>query len=157
MNLLQNMLFLPWWFMATSPTSPNPFIPLFYLHNLVNKCFIKKAQSTSLLLPCVACRCHSWSMGNDFSRQSSRCYGPLESVYVGNRLWMNLILRVLSMRRCRCSWVESMDGYSAFRSPFSLRYKWGSQAMCHNFSEAKKVVTWRKLWVWLARSEKVSC
>jgi len=43
---------------------------------------------------------------------------------------------------------------SAFRSPFSARY--ASPEMSFNFSEQKKFSTWRQLWIFLAKSEKVS-
>lgn len=50
----------------------------------------------------------------------------------------------------------SMSGadssFEAYRSPLSARY--ASEAMAYNFSEAKKFITWRRLWVWLAKAEK---
>lgn len=42
---------------------------------------------------------------------------------------------------------------SSYRSPFSARY--ASPEMSYNFSELKKFSTWRQLWVYLAKAEKV--
>jgi len=42
---------------------------------------------------------------------------------------------------------------SAYRSPFSARY--ASSEMSFLFSELKKFSTWRQLWVYLAKAEKV--
>jgi len=42
---------------------------------------------------------------------------------------------------------------SSYRSPFSARY--ASPDMSFNFSEMKKFSTWRRLWVYLAKAEKV--
>lgn len=41
--------------------------------------------------------------------------------------------------------------YSDYRSPFASRY--ASREMRFNFSEQQKIVTWRKLWVYLAKAE----
>lgn len=52
------------------------------------------------------------------------------------------------------------QGYSAndasceYRSPFSSRY--ASKEMQYNFSDKKKFSTWRKLWTYLAKAEKVT-
>ena len=43
---------------------------------------------------------------------------------------------------------------SAYRSPLSARY--ASPEMSSNFSEFKKFSTWRQLWVYLAKAEKVN-
>ena len=43
--------------------------------------------------------------------------------------------------------------YCTYRSPFSTRY--ASQEMLHNFSEMKKFSTWRSLWYFLAKAQKV--
>lgn len=42
----------------------------------------------------------------------------------------------------------------AYRSPLVSRY--ASPEMSYNFSEMKKFSTWRRLWLWLATSQKVS-
>ena len=42
---------------------------------------------------------------------------------------------------------------STYRSPLSARY--ASPEMSFNFSEMKKFATWRQLWVYLAKAEKV--
>ena len=43
--------------------------------------------------------------------------------------------------------------HSVYRSPLTSRY--ASPEMAFNFSENKKFSTWRKLWLFLAKSEKV--
>lgn len=43
--------------------------------------------------------------------------------------------------------------HSVYRSPLTSRY--ASPEMAFNFSEDKKFSTWRKLWLFLAKSEKV--
>lgn len=43
--------------------------------------------------------------------------------------------------------------YCSYRSPLTSRY--ASQEMQYNFSEMKKFSTWRRLWLYLARAEKV--
>jgi hypothetical protein len=42
-----------------------------------------------------------------------------------------------------------------FKSPLAQRYKHGTESMAFNFSDYKKFVTWRRLWLWLARAQKV--
>lgn len=44
--------------------------------------------------------------------------------------------------------------YCAYRSPLGTRY--ASKEMQYNFSDHKKFSTWRKLWIYLAKAEKVS-
>ena len=41
-----------------------------------------------------------------------------------------------------------------YRSPLTARY--ASPEMSYNFSDVKKFTTWRKLWIYLAESQKVS-
>ena len=43
--------------------------------------------------------------------------------------------------------------FSKYRTPLVSRY--ASPEMAYNFSEMKKFTTWRHLWTWLARAEKV--
>ena len=45
------------------------------------------------------------------------------------------------------------DGRSKFRSPLSARYS--TKEMSYNWSEMKKFSTWRRLWICLAKAEKV--
>ena len=40
-----------------------------------------------------------------------------------------------------------------YRTPLVSRY--ASPEMAYNFSDMKKFSTWRKLWTWLAKAEKV--
>ena len=43
--------------------------------------------------------------------------------------------------------------FSKYRTPLVSRY--ASPEMAYIFSEMKKFTTWRQLWTWLARAEKV--
>ncbi|KAF9823314.1 hypothetical protein SFRURICE_019123 [Spodoptera frugiperda] len=43
--------------------------------------------------------------------------------------------------------------YCNYRSPLSTRY--ASKEMQYNFSDQKKFSTWRKLWIYLAKAEKL--
>ena len=43
--------------------------------------------------------------------------------------------------------------FQKYRTPLVSRY--ASPEMAYNFSEMKKFSTWRKLWTWLAKAEKV--
>ena len=47
-----------------------------------------------------------------------------------------------------------VDVHSRYRSALSARY--ASPEMSYNFSEQKKFSTWRQLWIYLAKSEKVN-
>jgi hypothetical protein len=47
----------------------------------------------------------------------------------------------------------SLDDRSKYRSPLVSRY--ASVEMSFNFSEVKKFSTWRRLWFWLAKCQKV--
>ena len=47
----------------------------------------------------------------------------------------------------------SLDDRSKYRSPLVSRY--ASAEMSFNFSEMKKFSTWRRLWFWLAKCQKV--
>lgn len=46
------------------------------------------------------------------------------------------------------------ERYDIYQSALSTRY--ASKEMSNNFSDFKKFSTWRKLWVYLAKAEKVS-
>lgn len=48
---------------------------------------------------------------------------------------------------------SSIDDRSKYRSPLVSRY--ASAEMSYNFSEVKKFSTWRRLWFWLAKCQKV--
>ena len=50
---------------------------------------------------------------------------------------------------------ERPDELHKYRSPLVSRY--ASAEMAFNFSERKKFSTWRKLWLWLAKAQQVSC
>lgn len=50
--------------------------------------------------------------------------------------------------------AKSDSMHSKYRSPLTSRY--ASPEMAYNFSEDKKFSTWRKLWLYLAKAEKVS-
>ena len=51
--------------------------------------------------------------------------------------------------------IPNNDEYQKYRSPLSARY--ASPEMSQNFSDMKKFSTWRQLWVYLAKAEKVRC
>ena len=51
--------------------------------------------------------------------------------------------------------TATMSEVMTYQSPLSQRYRVGSEGMAQNFSEYKKIVTWRKLWSWLARAFQV--
>lgn len=46
------------------------------------------------------------------------------------------------------------EAYEIYQSALSKRY--ASKEMSNNFGDLKKFSTWRKLWVYLAKAEKVS-
>lgn len=48
---------------------------------------------------------------------------------------------------------EPNDDRAKYRSPLVSRY--ASPEMSYNFSDVKKFSTWRRLWFWLAKCEKV--
>ena len=49
--------------------------------------------------------------------------------------------------------MEGSDEFNKYRSPLVSRY--ASKEMAYNFSDRKKFTTWRKLWIFLAKAEKV--
>jgi len=49
--------------------------------------------------------------------------------------------------------TSAIDDRSKYRSPLVSRY--ASAEMSYNFSEVKKFSTWRRLWFWLAKCQKV--
>ena len=49
--------------------------------------------------------------------------------------------------------MEDFSVYKVYRSPLTSRY--ASEEMSYNFSDEKKFTTWRKLWLFLAKAEKV--
>jgi hypothetical protein len=53
-----------------------------------------------------------------------------------------------------CELVDYNNPYCNYRSPLSTRY--ASKEMQYNFSDQKKFSTWRRLWINLAKAEKVS-
>lgn len=50
--------------------------------------------------------------------------------------------------------MASASVFQAYQSPLTSRY--ASDEMSYNFSDEKKFTSWRKLWLFLARAEKVS-
>lgn len=53
----------------------------------------------------------------------------------------------------RMSAEEMHPEFSKYRTPLVSRY--ASPEMAYNFSELKKFSTWRRLWTWLAKAQKV--
>ena len=49
--------------------------------------------------------------------------------------------------------MDDPSVFDAYRSPLTSRY--ASKEMSYNFSDNKKFTTWRKLWLYLAKAEKV--
>ncbi len=45
--------------------------------------------------------------------------------------------------------------YLTYKSPLSQRYHYAVEGMSYNFSDYKKFHTWRKLWLFLAKAQKV--
>lgn len=52
-------------------------------------------------------------------------------------------------------YAVSIEDREKYRSPLNSRY--ASVEMSYNFSEIKKFSTWRRLWFWLAKCQKVCC
>lgn len=50
--------------------------------------------------------------------------------------------------------ARDVDPYGSYSSPLTSRY--ASTEMKYNFSPRKKFSTWRRLWLFLAKAEKVS-
>ena len=66
----------------------------------------------------------------------------------------SLALNGPSMRdQSSSSFSVSIDDRTKYRSPLVSRY--ASVEMSYNFSEVKKFSTWRRLWFWLAKCQKV--
>lgn len=42
-----------------------------------------------------------------------------------------------------------------YKSPLSQRYKHGTESMAFNYSDYKKFINWRRLWLWLAKAQQV--
>lgn len=49
--------------------------------------------------------------------------------------------------------MAAFEEFMKYRSPLVSRY--ASKEMAYNFSDKKKFTTWRKLWIFLAKAEKV--
>jgi hypothetical protein len=66
----------------------------------------------------------------------------------------SIILNGPSMKdQSSSSFAVSLDDRSKYRSPLVSRY--ASIEMSYNFSEVKKFSTWRRLWFWLAKCQRV--
>lgn len=57
------------------------------------------------------------------------------------------------LSRLKTTNMDGADEYMKYRSPLVSRY--ASKEMAYNFSDRKKFTTWRKLWIYLAKAEKV--
>ena len=70
------------------------------------------------------------------------------------RQWESLLAFESGARADCCPSEMAGDSvHSKYRSPLTSRY--ASPEMAYNFSEDKKFSTWRKLWLFLAKAEKV--
>jgi len=66
----------------------------------------------------------------------------------------SIVLNGPSMKdQSSSSFPVSLDDRTKYRSPLVSRY--ASVEMSYNFSEIKKFSTWRRLWFWLAKCQKV--
>lgn len=84
-----------------------------------------------------------------FSTPSSServCWRVRESVCKGKRPKHQL-------SRLKTTNMDGADEFMKYRSPLVSRY--ASKEMAYNFSDRKKFTTWRKLWIYLAKAEKV--
>ena len=45
--------------------------------------------------------------------------------------------------------------HGSYQSPFSDRYRFASGSMVYNFSDYKRFFTWRRMWLYIAKAEKV--
>ena len=43
-----------------------------------------------------------------------------------------------------------------YQHPLVQRYRWGTESMSSNYSDYKKFLTWRRLWLYLAKAQRVS-
>ena len=86
------------------------------------------------------------------SRMSSR----KPSRYTGSyRRSPEVIYTHVGKRMANGSTMDELPAeFSKYRTPLVSRY--ASPEMAYNFSEMKKFTTWRQLWTWLAKAEKVS-
>lgn len=67
----------------------------------------------------------------------------------------SLVVRVWTALHCPAAGMEgSGEEFMKYRSPLVSRY--ASKEMAFNFSDMKKFTTWRRLWLYLAKAEKVS-
>lgn len=65
--------------------------------------------------------------------------------------WTHFLLAGLTARLTDMEGPD--DEFMKYRSPLVSRY--ASKEMAYNFSDRKKFTTWRKLWIYLAKAEKV--
>ena len=79
---------------------------------------------------------------------------PLEHQQSTKSSRSSVLLNGPSMKdQSSSSFAVSLDDRSKYRSPLVSRY--ASAEMSFNFSEVKKFSTWRRLWFWLAKCQKV--
>lgn len=71
--------------------------------------------------------------------------------------WVSLLWKVAGAHQLisvsKTTNMEAADEFMKYRSPLVSRY--ASKEMAYNFSDSKKFTTWRKLWIYLAKAEKV--
>jgi hypothetical protein len=74
------------------------------------------------------------------------------AAYTSSVRYAQSVEQQLSALDIRTADVELLN----YRSPLSKRYKYASEDIGYVFSDHNKVLTWRKLWLWLAKAQQVS-
>lgn len=85
------------------------------------------------------------------------CYGHYYVVRDSFFLYLNTKVELNNIRYINYYFlfgVKMVDKFSSYISPFETRY--ASPEMKYNFSDKKRFITWRKMWLYLASCEKVS-
>jgi len=91
---------------------------------------------------------------SDLTNVSQTSSPPIEQQQSIKKNRSSITLNGPSMKdQSSSSFPVSLDDRTKYRSPLVSRY--ASVEMSYNFSEVKKFSTWRRLWFWLAKCQKV--